>query len=63
MMVKVINGAGSIFEVKLLIILSHDATLAAENEAAPITHNREVKKNSDSRNRTGMQKYLSNPNF
>ena len=31
------NGADSIFEVELLIPLSHDATSAAENEAAPIT--------------------------
>ena len=32
------NGADSIFEVELLIPLSHDATSAAESEAAPITH-------------------------
>ena len=38
MSVRVINCADSIFEVELLIPLSHDATLAAENEAAPITH-------------------------
>ena len=38
MLVMVINGAGSIFEVELLIPLSHDATSAAENEAAPIAH-------------------------
>ena len=30
----------SIFEVGLLISLSHDARWAAENEAVPITHNR-----------------------
>ena len=41
-LVRVINGSGFIFEVELLIILSHDATSAADNEAAPITHNREV---------------------
>ena len=39
MLVRVINGPDSIFEVELLISLSHDATLAAENEAAQITHN------------------------
>ena len=33
---RVINGADSIFEVELLIRLSHDATSADENEAAPI---------------------------
>ena len=33
----VINGADSIFEVELLIPLSHGATSEAENEAAPIT--------------------------
>ena len=37
MMVRVINGADSIFEVDFLIPLSHDATSAAENEAAQIT--------------------------
>ena len=37
-MFRVLNGADSIFEVKLLTPLSHDATLAAANEAAPITH-------------------------
>ena len=39
MLVRVINGPDSIFEVELLISLSHDATSAAENEVAPITHN------------------------
>ena len=38
MWVRVINGADSIFEDNLLIPLSHDATSATENEAAPITH-------------------------
>ena len=38
MLVRVIHGADSIFEDNLLIPLSHDATSAAENEAAPITH-------------------------
>ena len=38
MRVRVINGADSIFELDLLIPLSHDATSAAENEAARITH-------------------------
>ena len=38
MLVRVISGADSIFEFKLLIPLSHDATSAAVNEAAPITH-------------------------
>ena len=38
MLVRVINGADSIFEVNLLILLSDDATMAAENEAEPITH-------------------------
>ena len=38
MSVKVINGADSIFEVNLLTPLSHDATSAADNEAASITH-------------------------
>ena len=38
MLVRVINGADSTFEVELLIPLSHDATSAAENEAAPFTH-------------------------
>ena len=37
-MFRVLNGADSIFEVKLLTPLSHDATSAAANEAAPITH-------------------------
>ena len=32
------NGADSIFEVELLIPLSHDATSAAENEAATVAH-------------------------
>ena len=38
MLVRVINGADSTFEVESLIPLSHEATSAAENEAAPITH-------------------------
>ena len=38
MLVRIINGADSTFEVKSLILLSHDATSAAENEAAAITH-------------------------
>ena len=41
MLVRGTNGPDSIFEVDLLIPLSHDATSAAENEAAPaapITH-------------------------
>ena len=38
MLVRVIDGADSIFEVVMLIPLSYDATSAAENEAAPITH-------------------------
>ena len=38
MRVRVINGADSIFELDLLIPLSHDATSAAENEAARISH-------------------------
>ena len=38
MLVRVINGADSIFEVDLLISLPDDAKLAAENEAEPITH-------------------------
>ena len=38
MMVRVINGADSIFEVDLLIPLSHGATSAADNEAAQISH-------------------------
>ena len=38
MLVKVINGADSIFEVSLLILLSHDVTAAVEDEAASITH-------------------------
>ena len=37
MLIRVTNGADSIFEVSLLIPLSHDATLAAENDAVPIT--------------------------
>ena len=36
MLGRVINGANSISEVKLLIPLSHDGMSAAENEAAPI---------------------------
>ena len=38
MWASVINGADSIFEVNLLIQLSHDATPAAENEAAQTAH-------------------------
>ena len=38
MLVRVINGADSIFEIDLLVPLSHDATSAAENEAASMTH-------------------------
>ena len=38
MLVRGTNGPDSIFEVELLIPLSHDVTSAAENEAAPITH-------------------------
>ena len=38
MMHRVLNGADSIFEVELLIPLSHDATWAAENEAVQIAH-------------------------
>ena len=38
MLDRVVNGADSIFEVELLILLSHDATSTAENEAAPITY-------------------------
>ena len=38
MLLRVINGADFINEGDLLIPLSHDATSAAENEAAPITH-------------------------
>ena len=37
-MVRVLNGADFIFELKLLTPLSHDATSAAKNEAEPITH-------------------------
>ena len=40
MLVRVINGADSIFEVDMLIPLSHDVTSSADNEAAPITHKR-----------------------
>ena len=38
MLARVINGSESIFEVDLLIPLSHDATSAAENKAAGISH-------------------------
>ena len=38
MLVRVINGANSIFEVDLLILLSHDAMSAEEYKAAPINH-------------------------
>ena len=38
MLVRVINGADSIFEIDLLVPLSHDATSAAEIEAASMTH-------------------------
>mgnify|MGYP001796231059 FL=1 len=38
MRLRVVNGANSIFQVDLLIPLSHDATSAAENEAARMTH-------------------------
>ena len=38
MRVSVITGADSIFDVDLLVLLSHDATSAAENEAAPISY-------------------------
>ena len=37
MVALVINAAGTIFEDYSLIPLSHNATSAAENEAAPIT--------------------------
>ena len=36
--VRVTNGADSIFEVDLLILLSHDAMSAEEYKAAPINH-------------------------
>ena len=35
---RVVNGADSIFEVKLLVPLTQDATSVVENEAAQITH-------------------------
>ena len=38
MLVRVIRGADSKFEVDSLIPLSHDAMSTKENEAAPITH-------------------------
>ena len=38
MLIRVTNGADSIFEVSLLIPLSHGATSAAENDEGPITH-------------------------
>ena len=55
MLVRVINGADSIFEVDLLILLSNDAMSAEENKAAPITHKLQCLENSDSRNGIGMQ--------
>ena len=38
MLIRVIIGTDSIFEVHSLIPLSHDATSAAENEVGWITH-------------------------
>ena len=38
MLVRAIDGADSVFEVGLLIPLSHDMMSTAENEAAHITH-------------------------
>ena len=38
MLFRVVNGADSIFEVELLIPLTHDAMSAAENEAATKIH-------------------------
>ena len=37
MLVRVTNGASSVFEVVLLILLSHDVKSAAEKEAARLT--------------------------
>ena len=38
MIIRVINGTDSKFEFDKFILLSYDATSAAENEAAQITH-------------------------
>ena len=55
MLLRVVDRADPIFEVNLLIQLSHDVLSAAENEAAQIMHKLQLEKKSDFRNGFSMQ--------